>query len=229
VIPKEPTMRPILIALCFQLAAPALGAAAKDAPPKGGAAAKKTPPKDAPAKTETPDDADLATAGKVIEIDGSGNAKVVKGEATEPAEPKPEDKPAPKPKEEKLKATEISNAEACKLRFTAQCSWLKRCLKGAGDLPMPCDELIAACDSAAPGKAAYARKPVEACAKGVTALKCEKIDLNNPASLNPEAQVPACKPLLDADKAELEKAGPGSGGGTELPKDIDIGRALRGE
>jgi len=211
-----------LLALCAASlgSSPAFGAA-KDAP-------KTTKP--APA----PEDPDLASAGKVIEIDGSGNAKVVKGNPGDPAEPQPTPAKVEPAKDEKLKAGEISNAEACKLRFSAQCNTLKRCMPKGTELPMPCDELISGCEGAA-GKAPYARKAVEACAKGVTALKCEaaKIDWNNPATLNPEARVPACKPLLDADQAELQKAGPpgsGAGGaGGDMPKDIDIGRALQGE
>ncbi|MFN7134152.1 MAG: hypothetical protein ACK4N5_18885, partial [Myxococcales bacterium] len=126
-------------------------------------------------------------AGKVIEFDTQGNAKQ-----------------APAVKEEPLKKGEISQAESCRLRFQAQCTVLKRC--GAGDF-VDCDALVAGC-AEVQGKAPYPRKTAEACAKAIEKTKCDtKVDFMNPASLDPSARLPACKPIVDAEKASAAKDG----------------------
>ena len=209
--------------------------AAKDAKPRPAAVAD-------PVKPAAPDDPDLAGAGKVIEFDSSGNGKVVKGDDVtfrepHPDEVAPEAKPAPdKPAavpavEEKPPAGEMSAAEACRERFRAKCAFLHRCM-GQGGLPFSCEELLSACDSAQ-GASPYSKKEVDACAKGVSALKCAQLDLTNIAGLDPEAKVPACREMVEAERVPTEPdlpSGtiPGADGQGPDIKDIDIGAALGG-
>ncbi len=129
---------------------------------------------------------DAESTGKVIEFDADGNAKA-----------------APKEAEAPLKKGEISQAESCRLRLGAQCKAMRRC--GIGDDVFPCEALIGRC-AELQGKAPYSRKAAEGCAKGLGNMKCVgKVDFANPASLNPAAQVPACREVLAAEQKQFRE------------------------
>lgn len=149
----------------------------------------------------------LAEAGKVYEVAGDGSATVVKGEGAA--------EPAPEPKK---KADAISLADSCRLRMAAQCKAIQRCLGGgSGGMGLPCEAMGAVCDRLQ-GEASYTRKQLEACAKGLGALKCQNnLDPADPASFQLEARVPACEPVLAAEAAQ----GGGEGGQVRGPGDID--------
>ncbi|MBI5546388.1 MAG: hypothetical protein HY901_21080 [Deltaproteobacteria bacterium] len=224
----------LLVAVLALLASPAHAAAPTRAAPKGKTKAAPS------AQAKPADDADLAAAGKVIEIDPQGNATVVKGEAGErrPDRQSDAEEMTPAPVTEPAAATAarkaasaggLSAAEACRLRFGAQCAFLKRCAKVS--LPLDCPAMIAACEQTE-GEASFARQDAEACAKGVKALACAQADTSSLAAFNPESQVPACRPLRDGDRAEQSKASPttfpdGEGHRIDV-HDVDIGGALVG-
>jgi hypothetical protein len=190
-------LRPYAFAL--MLALPGLAAAAaKEAAPKQA----KAPPKAQPSPQGDPD---LASAGKVIELDAEGNARVVKG-----AEPAPAQAGAKGPK-----GADITAAEACRQRVMAQCAAIKRCLPANGDLPLPCDLMAQACDELL-GKAPYSRKALEACAQGIAALKCAAtVEGSAQALMRPESVVPSCKAVVDAETAQAGAA----------PADGELGEA----
>lgn len=122
-------------------------------------------------------------SGKVIEFDGSGNAK---GEA------------------EGLKQGEISQADSCRLRLAAQCQVLQRC--GVSQEAFPCQALVAKCSEVS-GKAPYGRKVAEACAKAIGRMPCQNsVDVTNPASLDPAAKLPACRPIIEAEKKQAKQS-----------------------
>jgi ATP synthase len=188
-------------AFALILALPGLAAAAaKDPAPKQ----VKTPPKAEPGPQGDPD---VASAGKVIEFDADGTAKVVKGAE---APPSPVEMEAKGPK-----GAEISAAEACRQRVLAQCAVIKRCLPSNGDLPLPCDLMAQSCDELT-GKAPFPRKALEACAQGIAALKCgASAAQSEQVLMRPESAVPACKPVLDAEAAPA--GGAPAGGEPETP------------
>ena len=189
----------VLAALLFVL--PLAAHAAGKAPPSKAPAAKGEAPKAAAPE------ADVGEGGKSIEFDADGNPREVKAPAKEAK------------KEEPLKKGEISEAESCKLQTTAQCGLLKRCAAGTGLEGMfPCEQMIAQC-AAMTGKAPYLRKDAEACAKGIAAKKCEsKFDPMNPGTLNPAAEIPACKPLLGSAPAAAGKGSEFSKPSTDFSK-----------
>ncbi len=228
-----------LAAVCAALLAPAGARAAAPAPK---AKAKAPASKKAPEPAKAPDDPDLAGAGKVIEIDTSGNAKTVKGTATDPelkpgapevdGEAPPPAKPEPQPAGPTLKSGEISQRDACQLRMKAQCGYVVRCLS-TGDVPAPisCEEMAGVCEGMPQSKAPYSRKDAEACAQAVASGTCPS-DFNNPAALDPEASAPACREVRAAD-AKAGGRSPYGGGGAGRPGfdpgDLDIGGAPTGE
>lgn len=136
--------------------------------------------------------------GKVIEFDESGNEKRADGA--------------------ELKKDEISQAESCRLRFSAQCATLKRC--GVSQEVFPCDALLAQCGSLV-GKAPYPRKAAEACAAALGKMSCQqKIDFTNPASLDPAARVPACRQVIEAERKQAGKQNGGMQKGRFSPSDF---------
>lgn len=245
----------LALASCALLAgAPAFGAAAP-AKEKQKAPAAKAPAKAAPDKAKGPDaepakaagdDADVASAGKIIEFDGSGNAKVVKGQATptDPDQPPitvagedlpgaQADKPAGSATAKPGADPGFGAADGCKIRFKAQCAFLSHCAGGA--LPLDCDQMMVVCENLS-GPAAYAKKDAEACAAGIKALSCSAVESMGLA-FDPEAKVPACKAVRDAEQGE-QPAKP-KAGGKAPPKvpgagadfrdlDVDLGGVLGG-
>ena len=146
------------------------------------------------------DEDGLTDSGKVIEVGEDGSSRVVKGEGAEgePQAGKKAPKDAP------------TLAESCRARFAAQCTVLKKCL--GGGLELPCDQAGALCDQLQ-GKAPYSRNQMQACAKGIARLRCDTpVDPSNPASLDFEARVPACKKVMAAERAQ---------GGGAAPKGLD--------
>jgi hypothetical protein len=158
-----------------------------------------------------PPDDGLSGAGKVIEVAPDGEAKVVKGA---PAE-QPAEQAGPARAEDA-----VSNAESCRKRLAAQCRTLQRCLGAAGGsegMPLPCEGMAPLCENLE-GDAPYTRRQLEACAKGLGALRCQNdLDPADPKSFQLEARVPACKPILAAEKAQ----GPGGGQGLQGLGKID--------
>jgi hypothetical protein len=215
---KIPSTTLIATGLVWLLASPALGAAPAAKPPaKGKAAPAAAAPKAAPAPGGEGGDADLASAGKVIELTPDGAAKTVKGEATDPGAT---DGVAPKA-ELKLKPGEISVPDSCKLRLAAQCKVVKRCQKDPAlteSIDTTCQALVTGCEMMS-GKAAYSRKEAEACAKGLEALKCDGALTLADYSL--EAKVPACKPIVKAEQGAVPavETQPGAGKGPATPTD----------
>ena len=252
------------------LAAPALAAAPpakdKEKAPAAKAPAKAAGTKAAPAKAKpadeaaaaakpTGDDADFASAGKVIEFDGSGKAKVVKGQASADPDLPPgaiagEDLPgaqdektgagaAPPSTTPAKPAGDLSAADGCKIRFKAQCAFLAHCAGNA--LPLDCDQMLVVCDNLE-GPAPYTRKDAEACAAGIKTLSCATMQAMGLA-FDPEAKVPACKPVREAEQGGSEppakpqgtnKAGktpqqlvPGAGQDFR-DVDVDVGGVLGG-
>ena len=137
---------------------------------------------------DVPAEVDGEGAGKVIEFDGEGNEKAASKETEAP-----------------LKKSEISQAESCRLRLGAQCKTMRRC--GITEDVFPCEAVLPKCDELQ-GKAPYPRKAAEACAKALGTMKCAgKVDFTNPASLNPAAQVPACKQVLAAEEKQFKQDG----------------------
>lgn len=225
------TRRAALAAFCAALLAPVGAGAAAPASKAKAPATKKAPE---PAKA--PDDPDLAGAGKVIEIDTSGNAKTVKGTATDPelrpgvqeveGEATAPARPEPPPAGPKLKSGEIPQRDACQLRVKAQCGYVVRCLS-TGDVPAPisCEEMAGMCEGMSLQKAAYSRQDAEACAQAVASATCPS-DFNSPAALDPEAGAPACRAVRAADAKAGGKASFGGGGAGRPgfdPGDLDIG------
>ncbi len=172
-------MAKLILLVALAMGAPAL--AAQKAPPKAKPA-DKAPAAAAAAPAAAEGDAEVQSAGKVIEIDPSGGAKVVKGEA------------APAGEKLELKKGEIGVVEACQLRFKAQCSLLKRCLKTE---ELDCDALAYGCSQLS-GKAPFTRKLVEDCTAAVSALSCEPP--SDQLDANPENRAAVCKPLLLAEQ-----------------------------
>lgn len=203
--------------------AQAASVAPKKAPP---ATAKPAPP--APAAEGD----DLATAGKVIEIDTSGKAKVVKGADGVEVTVGGEALTAPPAAGDKApKAADLTVGEACRIRSQAQCELLRRC----GGVPMDCQALAGACPPSAEA-AAFTRKDAEACAKGVAALACDALNMAG-LSFDPEAQVPACQAVLEPAKAEPKAPEPKGKAGSKAPPtkvdgldfhEIDLGGVLGG-
>jgi hypothetical protein len=196
-------MNKLIILVALAMGAPAL--AAQKAPAPKAKAEKAAPPKEAP----PPSDPDMESAGKVIEIDPSGGAKVLKGEAEVAT---PSEKLA-------LKAGEVGAADACRTRFKAQCSLLKRCLKTD---ELDCDALAAGCAQLS-GKAAFSKKLLDDCVAGVNALSCDPP--GDGLDANPENRVAACKAVLLAEQqgsppAELpsDSKRPGKDGEPDLSK-----------
>lgn len=179
--------------------------------------AKPTPAKEAAkaAPAADPGDSELGSNRKVLEFDAEGN----------PKNPAPTEKPGDR-KDEPLKKGEIALSEACSLRMTALLTTLKRCAKGTELDGFPLDSLVTGCGELS-GKAPYSRKDAEACAKGISSIKCEgKFDPMNPASLNPEASVPGCKAVLAAERGGAgAKTSPGKEKGPDLGKpSVDTSR-----
>jgi len=231
--------------------APAKGEKAAAAPAKAGKAKKKAAAEEAaPAIVvdgqPAGDDPEFAKAGKVIEFDGSGKAKVVRGtdtgegelaQANLPVEELPppmEERPGPpigqagqQPGAAGKGAGDLTGQEACRLRFLAQCEFLVRCSGGA--FPIECEQLAAGCEDVE-GMAGYSKKVAEACAKGVRALPCSAVSGQGLGG-DPEAKVAACKPVRAAGGAQpAPKPGKGVPGAAPDLGDlgVDLGKVLGG-
>ncbi|MGC4117818.1 MAG: hypothetical protein QM765_25340 [Myxococcales bacterium] len=243
-------------------AAAAAAAPAKEkgkAPAKASAKGEKAKAGDKAKKGEEPapstivvdgqpagDDPEFAKAGKVIEFDRSGKAKVVRGTDTggdlptvvgtaEELPPAMEERqgaelhPSAAGSKSGPGAHDLTAREACKLRLGAQCQMLVRCSGGA--FPIDCDQMSASCEDAE-GIAPYSRKDAEACAKGVSALKCATVNSMG-LNFNPEAKVAACKPIRESE-SESDKPAPKPakgipGAGQDFRNiDVDVGGILGG-
>lgn len=193
------------------------------------------------------EDPEFAKAGKVIEFDGSGKAKVVRGSDTgadvpqghlvgeelPPPMEEREGQPLGRPGKEGAGAAtgkgpnDLTAKEACKLRLGAQCKMLVRCTGGA--FPLDCEQMAAGCEQAE-GMAAYSRKDAEACAKGIASLSCDTVNAMG-LDFDPEAKVAACKPVKEAEggKPAPKKVRGVPGTGQDFRDlDVDLGGALGG-
>ncbi|HEY3447983.1 MAG TPA: hypothetical protein VGK67_16625 [Myxococcales bacterium] len=227
--------------------APAKGEKAATA--KGGKAKKaEAPPPQTIIMDGQPagDDPEFAKAGKVIEFDNSGKAKVVRGsdlsadvpqgnvageELPPPMEERqgPEIAPAGAPPGAAVKRGpgDLTAQDGCRLRLKAQCQMLVRCSGGA--FPIDCAQMAAGCDDVE-GMAPYSKKDAEACAKGIGALSCSTVQAMG-LNFDPEGKVPACKAIKEAEgerpAPKPTKGVPGAGQDFR-DLDIDLGGVLGG-